>query len=1179
MNTDTVASPKQEQVQTINQASNNKTNQSNNKSIQDYFKQSANENSINPLSLNTPDVNIFPEKLEEPIIFLKKKRNPNTLNTIEEEATKQDNKNNNLKTLSSKKNEEEKTLVKPKTKSKKNSDICNICRDGGDLILCDKCPKSFHKECILLKSIDETKEWYCTECTEVLERIKKRNEERSLSKVSRNVSSNNNNNKIPIKTFSKNQLNKSINKAPIKNNNIPNNNTKAGKNSNSIININFYLNNNDSNKPDLNPEQKKILTNTLSSFINKKDPSNDESIASSLPLKTTSTNRLNSPVSTTRSRRNQNTNTKSVNANNAKSLNNTATKPKSRGKKTEEEKEKSNYDGNKLSQGASNPEFESKTFSELNDINYIINKVIKENKVGEFIVSYLNKAKEDSDPMRFKPKAAPKKKKKKKPTGRKLTQALSSNMKQTKLSKNSFRDKEDPKTKIQRLKQEKELKIIEDKKKLEEMKRKEEEKKYLNVKYPIDDEELYSKWDKYKLEESYLTKPEASSILIPDEYFMKVMKVHDFLHSFNTTVKISNDFSIEMLYYSLTHTSYPEVNLVKESFYCLINLIIDSLCEINPDYYDLDAEEREILLLKIIFRHTHQRKEKILNFALIEVLKILIFSEQFDLVSTDKLKNISKSRLSTISKMEDFFSIVTIDEKLEILSFLINCSYELKPIREQISSDISLKTELKKEKNQYEIEIKSYETRKKELERTEKQTKPQENIDRINNLLEHLAEENEHLGRKEVMKKRRELEIERDNFKQILKEMEDIEVKKNKLILKIEKLMGTLSSLSNNSKRNVGIDGFGNQYYIFRGKNNMIRVHVKRNNKNLNTKWGVYTKYTEICNLMNSMTEKGRNEKALINKLKGLSVKQILSDSCEVDNSEMISEQISIWINGYNRSAIYKKADYLSQNPFSESKNVEYLVQNIEFTEKSYTDKLHKEKKEWDSPQTRQEFLAYLKNTSENDKFKKCILLLNNAFKKPMSVVESNQPFLNKNNIVVDDEDEEMNAKRAPIIDDYNNPNVDYKNINIENDQEYKDACTNMKIWKPFIDIGLEEFFITLVENSSTLLETTFIFLAFAGLINKWTKEHIVKFYDKCFKNEKLNEKTEDFNDEDFTQQESKYEEADDFNIEEYMLEDKNCKTRRQAKELRHIIKPHMNDNKSNNIKKADKKVKKMIVS
>ncbi|XP_062017155.1 uncharacterized protein LOC133733544 [Rosa rugosa] len=41
--------------------------------------------------------------------------------------------------------------------------ICTVCHYGGDLILCDECPSSFHKSCVGLKDVPDG-EWFCPSC-------------------------------------------------------------------------------------------------------------------------------------------------------------------------------------------------------------------------------------------------------------------------------------------------------------------------------------------------------------------------------------------------------------------------------------------------------------------------------------------------------------------------------------------------------------------------------------------------------------------------------------------------------------------------------------------------------------------------------------------------------------------------------------------------------------------------------------------------------------------------------------------------------------------------------------------------------------------------------------------------------------------------------------------------------
>lgn len=52
-----------------------------------------------------------------------------------------------------------------KEKVKKNRINCSICRTGGELILCDNCPKSFHLGCLKMKSTEiPDGDWYCPGC-------------------------------------------------------------------------------------------------------------------------------------------------------------------------------------------------------------------------------------------------------------------------------------------------------------------------------------------------------------------------------------------------------------------------------------------------------------------------------------------------------------------------------------------------------------------------------------------------------------------------------------------------------------------------------------------------------------------------------------------------------------------------------------------------------------------------------------------------------------------------------------------------------------------------------------------------------------------------------------------------------------------------------------------------------
>ncbi|XP_074276527.1 uncharacterized protein LOC141600235 [Silene latifolia] len=63
-------------------------------------------------------------------------------------------------------------LIKGRSHTAKfNDDLCSICADGGNLLLCDGCPRAFHTECASLSNVPRGK-WYCKYCESMFEREK-----------------------------------------------------------------------------------------------------------------------------------------------------------------------------------------------------------------------------------------------------------------------------------------------------------------------------------------------------------------------------------------------------------------------------------------------------------------------------------------------------------------------------------------------------------------------------------------------------------------------------------------------------------------------------------------------------------------------------------------------------------------------------------------------------------------------------------------------------------------------------------------------------------------------------------------------------------------------------------------------------------------------------------------------
>ncbi|MCL7034531.1 hypothetical protein MKW94_021000, partial [Papaver nudicaule] len=54
---------------------------------------------------------------------------------------------------------------------RENDDLCSVCADFGDLLLCDGCPRAFHRECVGLSDLPPGK-WYCSHCQQMYQREK-----------------------------------------------------------------------------------------------------------------------------------------------------------------------------------------------------------------------------------------------------------------------------------------------------------------------------------------------------------------------------------------------------------------------------------------------------------------------------------------------------------------------------------------------------------------------------------------------------------------------------------------------------------------------------------------------------------------------------------------------------------------------------------------------------------------------------------------------------------------------------------------------------------------------------------------------------------------------------------------------------------------------------------------------
>lgn len=958
----------------------------------------------------------------------------------------QDTANSSSKMLNRKRTIKPKSKKVPAVKEKRNYNSCFQCKKRGDLLLCDGCPKSYHKSCINIEDFeDNVEEWFCKDCIAKKERLAKTG---SKSRSGANTTS-----KIPSQ--------------------ISSSNMKQSKIDNYSAILNLQDTNTSTESPQNASKDFKGGSKINKYIIGDQEPSN------------LNFSKVLDPVT-----------------------------------------EIVKYNGDRLLNEPSDPYLESLTFDQLNNLNTIIEEVIKKEKIHSFVKAYIQGS-YISNTDAYRSSHSKKKKKKKK--------KVSSSHNQTRTSKSGCKDTGRKSTKPTPKDKELESKRRDQEQKLqEEINRKLEEKKYHNVRYPIDDTELYGKWRRYKLDEKYLNKSEPCKSLIPNKLFLSIYKICDFIHTFSEVLKLSNDFSVDMLYSSIASNNLGQSAILKEIVVSLLSLLTDQTKELEYKAETPEVMTKDEYLFKSIFKYPKWKKELILGVCFTLLINALANSEKYSSMSSPQLVNLL-SRLSSNTECYAFFQ-EPIHNKLMIVNFLMNCCLSTEVIRSLIQNHITRKVDLKREKIALEAELRILEAKKKDYDKLEKRNKPTEKIAELNSVLSRLTEDFKHLGRKELMIKRKELEAEREQFKSTVKEIEESESKKVKLAIKLEKIINDLNILSINSQRLIGTDGLGNKYFIFKGRNNVTRIHVK----SLSNEWGFYSSEKHIQELQKTLTEKGKAERHLIEKLKGINPKYY---SCTLnENDQMtISELIEAW-NSSNKSKVKDSEMIFNSHPLKDYNAIaiKVIITSLAELEQAMSENLFKDNKEWDVFEVRSEFLAYLRNTSEAKVFGKLLLLMNESFAKPLFIIKK---YNNLSSKIIEEDD--YNEIKPSITDNFNKINPNYKSEFSKVNEEYRKLQGQACIWKEFRETNLEGYFVEKAETAVTLTEIVVLSQLFVSVVTGW----LISF------NKNHNWKIKD--DSDLKEKENKLEIRYDALTSATIINERQTRIRRQAVE--HLDEHHVN--------------------
>ena len=202
-----------------------------------------------------------------------------------------------------------------------------------------------------------------------------------------------------------------------------------------------------------------------------------------------------------------------------------------------------------------------------------------------------------------------------------------------------------------------------------------------------------------------------------------------------------------------------EITLINEIHVSLLHIFGEELKQ--NDYFNLQVD-KELIFVKYAIESSINKNHFLKN-SWLEIIRILINSKRFYLQQSSEIQEIEK-KIKYFNNSS--YNLLSIEEKIHILDFLINSAYETSIIREEIKEEINKRNELKKEKSSLEFELRTQELRKREIERSDKFVEAKTKIEILNNKIFEI-EENSLFSRIEINRKKKEFDIERERYKSV----------------------------------------------------------------------------------------------------------------------------------------------------------------------------------------------------------------------------------------------------------------------------------------------------------------------------------------------------------------------------------------------------------------------------
>ena len=931
--------------------------------------------------------------------------------------------------------EEDKLILGKKVKretKKINRELCSICRDGGNLLLCDYCPRSFHIECLKLKeeNIPEGK-WYCPMCAPKMQKRLEKNQSAGNEPEDKEKER---------KRLIKNQkrrlwrLKKKEQLEAIKNSQ-QNNVILVNKQGNALIdsflkdNINIgnkgnsngsYLNyiNKMDKLPFLNS---KICINITYSALNEEEHPNKNL---SLPLLFPIPNDilLNSQKKLS-------------------SLNEALNKVSSIQKFIKEEKEnKTDNDEN-----ANNNELKDIIINKDIDLN---NMMIDEDIETKKLLQTHNSV-----------------------------NALNSIIKDNKdiIKYNILlRDYWDV------ILQKKSSAIYNNKQ---------------VIKYPIDDKELYSFPDLYGLDEKYFSKKDG--IMYPyfnGALFTRLINVYDFLLTFSSKLYLSK-FSLEELYAALklseTHKD-SEIILLSSIHISLIYLLFSDFSNLQLiDIYN--NNDIETLILKIIVDNNQNDIKNLYSFIYLswpELIRLIFYSYTFNInhyMSDDIKTNINK-KLGNVKDVLAYNTMLSFEDKLNILESLILLCYETSFIRDAIKEAQEDRNEIKKSEKEMEEDLKEIESKKREYERQEQFTQPQAKIEEINKRLSTLSEDNSTLSRQEITKLRKSLEHEKNEFKAVIRKLTMVNNQRDDILNKIEKKKIEIFDIPMVGKKCIGYDGRGYKYYYFPWMYNKFFVRINSKDQTEGKyEWHVIEKEENIKDIIDKLSEKGIHESALKKKMSSILHKRMgyrfnkykneENNNIDLSNPPKIEDIFNNNVLKYENiknPLRYQKNSKISTIT-TKTNQFEIIYDKLCNIESIITNYLSHDGKQWESFINRSNIIAWITCANNIKQYVNFLLFLNDRVKNPYKIEEGNLTSIgikNKPNKKIIEDDIESNN-----ISIENNANENIDNI-IDNEGKLVINYVNkelqfgnkIRLWsKEFESYNLEDIYLEYLNSVNSI--------------------------------------------------------------------------------------------------------------